>query len=48
MNERLKNAILHKAIKSCCDLYGDLIWYGGRLYYVNVFNSVVVEQQRIK
>ena len=48
MDERLKRAILHKAIKSGCDSYGDLIWYGGRLYYVNVFDSVVVEQQRIK
>lgn len=48
MDERLKNAILHKAIKSGCDSYGDLIWYGGRLYYVHVFDGVVVEQKRTK
>ena len=48
MDERLKNAILHKAIKSCCDSDGDLIWYGGRLYYVHVFDGIVVEQKRTK
>lgn len=46
MDEQLKNAILHKAMKSGCDSDGDLIWYGGGLYYVHIFDGVVVEQKK--
>lgn len=42
--EQLKKAILHKAMKSGCDSDGDLIWYGGKLYYVHLFNNIVVEK----
>lgn len=48
MDEQLKKAILHKAIKIGCDSEGDLILYGGRLYYVHVLDGVVVEQKRTK
>ena len=48
MDERLKNVILDIGITSGCDPYGDLIWYGGRLYYVHVLDGVVVEQKRTK
>lgn len=48
MDGQLKNAILHKAMKSGCDSDGDLIWYGGRLYYVRIFDGVVVDLKRTK
>lgn len=41
---QLKQAILHKAMKSACDIDGDLIWYGGKLYYIHILNNIVVER----
>lgn len=48
MDEQLKNDILHKAEKSDCDLDGDIVRYGGKIYYVHIFDGVVVEQNETK
>lgn len=44
MDENLKTAIKHKTIKRGYDRDGDLVPYGGRLYYVNIRKDVVAEQ----
>ena len=48
MEEQLKNDILHNAEKSGCDSDGDIIQYGGKKYYVHIFDGVVVEQKETK
>ena len=44
MDENLKTAIKHKTIKHGYDRDGDLVPYGGRIYYVNIRKDEVVEQ----
>lgn len=48
MNEELKRLIKRRAIKTGCDCDGDLVEYGGRLYYVHILHDKVVEQRRYK
>jgi hypothetical protein len=48
MGERLKRAIIHKAIKSGCKLDGALIRYDKRLYYVNIAKDEVMLQLEVK
>lgn len=44
ISKELKERIIRKAIKSGCDLDGDLIWYNRRRYWVDVFNDIVEER----
>lgn len=43
MDENLKSSILKAAWDSGCDLDGDVVNYGGKLYYVHVCDDIVKE-----
>lgn len=44
MDESLRRLIKRRAIKCGCDMDGDLVSYGGRLYWVDIKRNIVVEQ----
>ena len=45
-DKKLKEAVLHEAMRCGCDIDGDIILYEGNRYIVYLYTNIVIREER--